>query len=180
MMRCDDALEFLLAKCAPPPRARGAAYSSSSFATSPAAANTASSPLSPTLAASARTVMVDLADRSGRTALHYAALLGHAPAVALLLRAGAFAILSRVRSCVLLLSRSFASSSRLGTAPGANPNFADQQGMVPLHTAAAEGHLACVAALLEPARVPQPVAWGLGAGRESPVLCSVRSVLTCL
>jgi ankyrin repeat protein len=28
--------------------------------------------------------MVDLADRSGRTALHYAALLGHAPAVALL------------------------------------------------------------------------------------------------
>ena len=32
---------------------------------------------------------------------------------------------------------------------GANPGFPDQHGMLPLHTAAAEGFLPCVAAILE-------------------------------
>jgi hypothetical protein len=32
---------------------------------------------------------------------------------------------------------------------GANPGFPDQHGMLPLHTAAAEGFLSCVAAILE-------------------------------
>jgi ankyrin repeat protein len=84
MMRCDDALEFLLAKCVAP----SAAFASSSF-------TTVESPSTPT-SGSARNVMVDLADRSGRTSLHYAALLGHAPAILLLLRAGMLFVFSPV------------------------------------------------------------------------------------
>ncbi len=115
MMRCDDALEYLLAKCAAPPTTPNAAgtgmgtptrasFASSSFTGDSRAEQAAlmspsgvgisspgsvSSPGGISGDARPRTIHVDLTDRSGRSALHYAALLGHATAIKLLLNAGA-------------------------------------------------------------------------------------------
>ncbi len=100
---------------------------------------------------------IDAVDKQGLTALHYAALKGHAEALCVLLEAGATVNLSKYSgetALTLAALNGHATCVEALLAAGADPNKGKLNGQTPLSGAALKGHAACVRLLLEAGASP--------------------------
>ena len=102
----------------------------------------------------------DARDKKGRTPLHYAAVTGHAAAIAALLEAGADLHARDEYGGTPLIWAAYSADNddvamdvamivALLLDAGADPDARDEGGWTPLHFAALYGHAAAIAALLD-------------------------------